>query len=160
AGNGIPYKYFTVDPGFTEDRWVERAEAKPGALEVVHHIIVFVNPPGAKPGGGGQGGSRPLVGTAPGDMPLILEPGFAKQVPAGSKLTFQMHYTPNGKAQKDRSCVGIIFAKEPPKRQVHTMPIANRMFRIPPGDGSHKVESAFTMPQDGHIISFMPHMHL
>src|SRR5262249_39403547 len=43
---GVPYKYFVVDPGFTEDRWVERAEARPGAPEVVHHIIVFVSPPG------------------------------------------------------------------------------------------------------------------
>src|SRR5262249_15666107 len=28
---GIPYKYFYVDTNFKEDRWVERAEAKPGA---------------------------------------------------------------------------------------------------------------------------------
>jgi peroxiredoxin len=161
-GNGVPYKYFTVDPGFKEDRWVERAEAKPGAPEVVHHIIVFVAPPstGAQAAAGGRGGSRLLVGTAPGDMPLILEPGLAKKVPAGAKLVFQMHYTPNGKAQKDRSSVGLIFAKEPPKRQVLTVPVANRMFKIPPGDDSHKVESSFTFPEDGHLISFMPHMHL
>src|SRR5262249_11853322 len=57
TGNGIPYKYFTVDPGFTEDRWVERAEARPGAPEVVHHIIVFVSAPGAQfAPGGGRGG--------------------------------------------------------------------------------------------------------
>jgi peroxiredoxin len=156
-GNGIPYQYFTVDPGFTEDRWVERAEARPGAPEVVHHIIVFVVPPGAQ---AGERGRRLLVGTAPGDMPLILEPGFAKKVPAGSKLLFQMHYTPNGKAQKDRSTVGLVFAKKLPERQVLTVPIATRSFRIPPGDASHRVESSFTFPEDGRIISFMPHMHL
>jgi peroxiredoxin len=160
TGNGIPYRYFTVDPGFTEDRWVERAEARPGAPEVVHHIIVFVQAPGGGFAPGGGRGGRLLVGTAPGDMPLILEPGYAKKVPAGSKLLFQMHYTPNGKAQTDRSAVGIIFAKEPPKRQVLTIPVANRMFRIPPGADSHKVESSFTFPEDGRIISFMPHMHL
>src|SRR5262249_11232489 len=45
---GIPYKHFFVDPKFTEDRWVERAECKAGAPEVVHHIIVFVVPPGER----------------------------------------------------------------------------------------------------------------
>lgn len=157
-GNGIPYKYFTVDPGFAEDRWVERAEARPGSYAVVHHIIVFVSPPGVQIAG--SRGSRLLVGTAPGDMPLILEPGLAKKVPAGSKLVFQMHYTPNGTAQKDRSSVGLIFAKQPPKRQVHTVSIGARNLRIPPGDDNHLVESSFTLPADGEIISFMPHMHL
>src|SRR5947208_4783963 len=160
AGNGIPYKYFMVDPGFTEDRWVERAEARPGSPEVVHHIIVFVVPPGGQPGGGGRGGSRLLVGTAPGDMPLILEPGLAKKVPAGSKLQFQMHYTPNGQAQKDRSSVGLIFAKEPPQREVQTLPIANPAFEIPAGDAGYEVESDFTFRENAHLLSFMPHMHL
>ena len=66
-------------------------------------------------------------------MPLILEPGLAKKVPAGSKLVFQMHYTPNGKAQKDRSSVGLVFAKEPPTREVVTLPVFNYFFRIPAG---------------------------
>src|ERR1043166_4751391 len=42
---GIPYKYFTIETKFDEDKWIERAEARPGAPEVVHHIIAFVVPP-------------------------------------------------------------------------------------------------------------------
>jgi peroxiredoxin len=164
SGNGVPYKYFTVDPGFKEDRWIERAEAKAGAADVVHHIIVFISPPGEKPmpGGAGAGrrGMRLLVGTAPGDMPLILEPGQAKKVPAGSSLIFQMHYTPNGKEQKDKSCVGLVFAKEPPRYQVLTVGVSNQRLSIPAGADAHPVESEFTLPEDGHLISFMPHMHL
>ncbi len=55
-----------------------------------------------------------LAGTAPGEMPSIFEPGMAVRIPAGSKIIFQMHYTPNGKAQKDKSSIGVIWAKEPP----------------------------------------------
>jgi peroxiredoxin len=156
---GIPYKYFTIETNFTEDKWIERAEARPDALPVVHHIVVFISPPN-QPANLGQTGMRVLVGNAPGDMPLILKPGLAKKVPAGSKLVLQMHYTPNGTAQKDRSSVGLIFAKEPPKHQVMTMPVANRAIRIPPGDGNYKVESWYTFQQDSRIVSFMPHMHL
>jgi peroxiredoxin len=156
---GVPYKYFEVPTNFAEDRWVERAESKAGAPEVVHHIIVFVVPPGKK-----FSSNNPqfetLSGTAPGEMPLILRPGMAKFVPKGSTLVFQMHYTPSGKAAKDRSYVGLIFAKEPPRKRVVTVPVYNYFFRIPPGADNHKVESWYTFQKDGHIVGFMPHMHL
>ena len=42
-----PYRYYIVDPGFKEDKWVRLAEARPGNRAVVHHIIVFIQPPGA-----------------------------------------------------------------------------------------------------------------
>jgi peroxiredoxin len=160
---GVPYKYFSVDTNFQEDRWVVRAEAKPGAPGVVHHIVVFIAPPGQP--FRQDGSSRVLCGTAPGDMPLILPPGKAKKVPAGSRLVFQMHYTPNGSEQKDRSSVGLIFAKEPPERAVLTRPVSNPRFvtrrdSIPPGADNYQVEAEFTFPEDGHILSFMPHMHL
>ncbi len=156
---GVPYKYYTVETNFPEDRWVTAAEARAGANEVVHHIIVFIVPPG-------QGfnpnvpGTRVLCGTAPGDMPYRAPKGMAKKLPAGSKLVFQMHYTPNGRAQKDRSYVGLIFAKEPVERQIMTMPVGNPLFRIPPGNDNYQVESRFVFKEDAKIIGFMPHMHL
>jgi peroxiredoxin/mono/diheme cytochrome c family protein len=156
---GVPYQYFEAETHFTEDKWVERAESRAGAAEVVHHIIVFILPPGQK-----FNKTNPnvptLSGTAPGDMPLILRPGMAKLVPRGSKLIFQMHYTPDGKPRKDRSRVGLIFAKEPPARQVFTVPVFNFFFRIPPGADNYEVKSNYTFPRDGYVVGFMPHMHI
>ncbi len=40
------YQYFDVPTNFTEDKWVQMAEARPGNRRVVHHIIAFVVPPG------------------------------------------------------------------------------------------------------------------
>src|SRR5436189_140915 len=77
-------------------------------------------------------GSTP-AGWAPGDMPVIYPPGTAKRVPAGSKLVFEIHYTPTGTPHTDRSSVGIIFAKKPPERPVETNILANMFVRIPPG---------------------------
>lgn len=156
---GIEYQFITIQTNFKEDRWVVRAEAKSGAPEVVHHIVMFIVEPGrnfiSK-----LGNAPVLCGTAPGDMPLILPPGMAKKIPAGSELIFQMHYTPNGKAQKDQSSVGIIFAKEPPQWRVQTWPIHNERFRIPPGADNYELEASMTFKEDGHILNFMPHMHL
>jgi peroxiredoxin/mono/diheme cytochrome c family protein len=158
-GNGIEYQFFTLKTNFPEDRWVTRAESKVGAPEVVHHIVMFIVEPGREfiPK---LGNAPVLCGTAPGDMPLILPPGTAKKIPAGSELIFQMHYTPNGKAQKDRSSVGLIFAKGPPERRVQTWPIHNPAFRIPPGADNYELEASFKFKENGYLLSFMPHMHL
>ncbi len=160
---GVPYQFFTVNPGFTEDKWVERAECRPGAPEVVHHILIFIVPKGEFLNPEGPGSV--LSGTAPGDMPMILKPGFAKKVPAGARLVFQLHYTPNGKAQTDQSSIALIFAREKPKHRILTKPVINPKFtlrtqHIPAGADNHKIESTFTFRQDGHLTTFMPHMHL
>jgi peroxiredoxin len=156
---GVPYMQFTVDTNFKEDRWVERAECRAGALEVVHHIICYIIPPGREffPG---DPDNPVLAGTAPGDMPLILPVGTGKKIPAGSKILFQMHYTPSGRAQKDRSCVAMVFCKEPPKREVISLGIANPSFQIPPGDTNYEVEAIFPFKENARILSYMPHMHL
>ena len=38
----LPYQHFRVPTDFTEDVWVQAAEARPGDRSVVHHICVFV----------------------------------------------------------------------------------------------------------------------
>jgi peroxiredoxin/mono/diheme cytochrome c family protein len=160
---GVPYKYIAVPTHFKEDRWVVRAEARAGAPEVVHHILIFIMPPGEifRPDGPGN----VLCGMAPGDLPMMLKPGFAKKIPAGARLLFQMHYTPNGKEQIDESSLGLIFAKEPPKHRVLTKPIHNGWFMagwfgIPPGAENFAMEAAHTFKENVHLLAFMPHMHL
>jgi peroxiredoxin/mono/diheme cytochrome c family protein len=160
---GIPYQYFTVDPGFKEDRWIQRAESRPGAPSVVHHIVIFIQPKGEFFNPDAPGAV--LCGTAPGDMPLDLPDSLGKKVPAGACLVFQMHYTPNGKAQRDQSSLGIIFSKKPPRHRVLTKPVysttfISRLDRIPPGADNYKIESEHVFDEDAHLLHFMPHMHL
>jgi hypothetical protein len=157
--SGIPYQYFTMETNFDEDKWVERAEARAGSPEVVHHIVVFIVPPGAK-FNQRDPGMRVLCGTAPGDMPFIAPPGAAKKLPKGAKLVFQMHYTPNGKAQPDQSSVGLVFAKKPVEYQVRTVPVFNPKIAIPAGESNYEIESEFVIKENSRIFSFMPHMHV
>jgi len=156
---GIPYQRFEIKTNFKEDRWIQAAESRAGASSVVHHIVMFLVPPNEDffPG---NPKTPTLCGTAPGDMPLILPPGTAKKIPAGSSLVFEMHYTPNGVARKDRSLLGLIFAKEPPKFAVRTVPIAQPRFRIPPGADNYEVEQWLPIFEEASLLGFMPHMHL
>ena len=213
------YQYFEIPTNFTEDKYVQMAEARPGNRKIVHHIIAFIQPPPAdgkplpkfskeqveeyrakrekesifyrdgflmrmKPDvpvyndgcalpNGGSGESRDvsvkqrdhlgtmLVGFAPGMNPLILRPGTVKKIPAGSKLILQMHYSKvTGKVEKDRSEIGLIFAKQPPVKEEMTWPIANTYFMIQPGAEHQAVTACWTTPDDIHLNTLMPHMHL
>jgi peroxiredoxin/mono/diheme cytochrome c family protein len=160
--NGIPYKYIPVKTNFDEDRWIVAAEARPGNRAIVHHIIVYLLEARQKPreqriDGIGDG---MLVAYAPGDMPAVYPPGTAKKLPRGGTLLFQMHYTPNGVAQTDRSSVGLIFAKEPPKYEVRTRAIAQRRLVIPAGEKNYEAQSTTTFTEDTELLSLLPHMHL
>jgi len=157
----IPYLYYTVSTNFTEDKWVHAAEVRPGNRGVVHHVIVSIQEPGSNAtGAAGQTRRVGLVGFAPGDQPMVLRPGVAKRVKAGSKLVFQMHYTPNGKETTDRTRVGLIFAREPVRQAHRGGMIPNFMFRIPPGEGNHEVKSTWTAKEDILLTGMMPHMHV
>jgi hypothetical protein len=56
ASGTVDYQYIVIPTGFTEDKYVQMAEARPGNNKLVHHIIAFVREPGnqwlkdAKPG--------------------------------------------------------------------------------------------------------------
>jgi len=156
----VDYQRFVVDPGFKEDTWVQAAECRPGNRKVVHHILVYILAPGRRDPYELDGTAATLVGWAPGDMPAVYSPDTARLVPAGSKLLFEVHYTPNGTEQSDRSLVGIRLAKKPPANSVEMNILGNMIFRIPPGASNHKGQMTFTFPEDGLVLSFMPHMHL
>jgi hypothetical protein len=48
AAGTIEYQYVVVPTGFTQDRWVQFAEARPGNRALVHHIIAFIREPDSK----------------------------------------------------------------------------------------------------------------
>src|SRR5262249_50813828 len=107
-----------------------------------------------------DGTASTLVGWAPGDMPAVYPPGTAKKVPAKSRLLFEVHYTPNGTKQKDRSSVGIIVAKGRPEHEAETNILANMALFVPPRAARYKSEMTLTFRHDALVLSLMPHMHL
>src|SRR5712675_166402 len=46
ATGAVPYQYFRVPTGLTEDKWIQAIEIKPGARAQVHHVIAFTQPAG------------------------------------------------------------------------------------------------------------------
>ncbi|MBI3838080.1 MAG: thioredoxin family protein [Planctomycetia bacterium] len=162
ATGTVEYQRFVVDPGWTEDKWVKAMQCMPGNHSVVHHIIVYLVPPGVTPSGqAGRLRSNWLGAFAPGLRPQVLEEGLARYVQKGSKLLFEVHYTPNGIAQKDRSYVGFVYADpRSVKKEVAVQNAGNFTFKIPPGDPNYEVESEFVFRQNALLLTVSPHMHV
>jgi peroxiredoxin len=156
ADGVVPYKNWITETNFDEDKWVTVAEARPGVPGVVHHVVVYILRDRGRPR---DGNLSILVGWAPGDLGLVCPPDTALRLPKGARLRFEMHYTPNGKAVKDRSSVGITFARKPPKYEMFLDGLTNSWFEVPPQDPHFKAEAAFRFRADARILSFTPHMH-
>jgi peroxiredoxin len=160
ADGVLNYQTFRVDPHFTEDKWLEAAEILPGNRAVVHHVLVHARGRGER--GGGGAGQGFLAAYVPGLRSDAYPKGMAKRISAGSKLNFQIHYTPNGSKQEDLTRIGLWFAD--PKQVTHevrTIAAVNLLLVIPAGADNQPVEaSTQTLPSDAQILAFMPHMHL
>ncbi|TWT64712.1 redoxin domain-containing protein [Allorhodopirellula solitaria] len=158
ADDVVDYQYYVVDPGWEEDRWVRAAQVVPGNARVVHHAIVFVRPPD----GSDSRGIGWLGAYVPGQRTAILPPDHARRIPAGSKLIFQMHYTPNGRASDDISRVGVWFA-EPADvtHEVFTRVAIDHDFEIPPRTEDYDVHiSLDRFDPESRLLGVTPHMHL
>jgi len=156
----VDYQNFIIDPEWNEDKYIVAAEARPQNRSVVHHILLYVIPPGDQK----ASRRRILSGYAPGALPLSTPDGVAIKVEAGSKLLFQMHYTPNGVAQTDRSTVGLCFAKDPTKikRELKgdAAAVAQRKLMIVPRDADQQF-SCYSRAVSSNVLlmSMTPHMH-
>lgn len=101
-----------------------------------------------------------LTAYAPGSAYGEWQPGTAKKIPAGATIRFQVHYSKvAGSVQKDRSMVGLIFAKQPPEKLMRTRAVSNVFFEIPPNAERHKVTASWKPSLDVTLYSLMPHMH-
>ncbi len=188
ASGTLEYKYFDVPTNFTEDRYIQALEVRPGNRAVVHHVIITMRSPEApkrltafmfSPGMNRQPtpeeirskrelNDRPaprqqgawLGGFAPGQGVRVYQPGTALRVPAGTILTFQMHYTANGTEGTDRTSVGLVFAKEKPQKEVLVLPLQNQNFVLKAGVPDTRVDAEMTIREDVTLWSALPHTHV
>jgi hypothetical protein len=180
ATGTINYQNILVKVNFPEDTWVVAAEMRAGNPKVVHHMRAIVRPPGsafmanAVPGEFYETGSGPMTGDKEStDLLGKYNPGLgaqhfdvdgsAKFVPKGSDIVFNIHYTAVGTEQDDLSKVGLVFAKQPPKKRYWMSPGTPAAFNlvIPPGDDNAEVVSESTIGVDNaELVYVQPHLHL
>jgi hypothetical protein len=168
------FRNFVIPTDQDSDRLVTVAEFRPGNRRVVHHSIFYLDNSGAArrkdaadPGPGystfGGPGFIPIGsigGWAPGGAPQALRDGMGRLLPKGCDIVLQIHYHPTGKPEVDQSSIGIHFVKQPSRKLVVPLTIADRGLYIPSGAERHPMSGSYTIPFDITLVGITPHMHL
>ena len=168
------YRNFVIPTTYTEDKYVSAVEVRPGNRTVVHHVLIFLDTNGegrkldakdAEPGYETFGGvgftpSGSLGGWAPGNLPRFMPDGVGQKLPQGADVVLQVHYHKSGKAEKDRSKIGLYFSKKPIDKLMRVLPIAYLPLRIPANEANYRTQSASPVWDNITVHSVSPHMHL
>ena len=111
-----------------------------------------------------QGG---LGGWAPGQMARYLPENSGFFLPKNADVVMQVHFHRNGRIEKDRTQIGLYFAKGKVERPWRVSAMAGgsgigqvRMFSIPAGAAHHRVKGDMWATGDFTLYSIMPHMHM
>lgn len=212
---------------FSEDKYLEAVELRPGSGAAVHHSDVTARalPAGTALGRGRAWKGGPLIpfvpiyadgrsfneltgdlnaGESTGDAAArrttlssavfgtrddnrllfyvpgggfqAFPPGAVKRISAGNALAWGLHYTPTGKAERDRHRLGLWFAQTPQTHEVMTKRIGEahiiegREFvaedggsefpPIPAFAGDWRITAITPFQDDVTIYGLWPHMHL
>ena len=140
----------------------KRPKLGPAIAKAVHHIIAFYKEPGSEPGDR-RIQDQWIAGTAPGDMALMLPPGVGHEDSRRRDDRWQMHYTPNGKAEGPtaRSRADLHKGKDPPKHNVADA--RRRQSPVLDSGRRRELRSRSRLSRcraTRRSCRFMPHMHL
>jgi hypothetical protein len=177
-GGQDDYRCFSLGGPLTEELWVRALRVQPKVTPIVHHVLVFLVPPGADaaladleakdatPGWtcfGGPGVNAETVGAwVPGMVPHVHPNDTATRLVKGGRLVMQVHYNLNSHApEPDSSTLQLWTHKQQPKWLVHAEPLANLGIVIPAGDKASKHEKVWTNKSKAPwtIVGTTPHMH-
>src|SRR5262249_25525633 len=101
-----------------------------------------------------------LGGWAPGSQPSELPEGIGRSLPKNADVIIQVHYHPSGKAETDRTRVGLRFARKPVRQTLHWNAALNPEMKLPAGESNIEIQAEWTVPVDVVAYSLAPHMHL
>jgi hypothetical protein len=172
TGQGV---FVDVDVVFDmpTDRWVKASQILPGERTVLHHTVNSLSWPeeigegislGALGGTGAPSDKANLAAYVPGMTPSLNPENTGGLLKAGSVLSLNMHYTPNGRETTDASQIGVWFYPEgevPEERMIGQCACVFPFTwtTIPANDPAFQQSAQIVISEDANIHSFLPHMH-
>jgi copper type II ascorbate-dependent monooxygenase-like protein len=164
------YRCFLLDWPESARRYVTGFVAKPGNAAIVHHVLVFVAPPGQvsqfqalddadpSPGYtcfGGPGGNVPtLGGWVPGSGGGDFPAGTGVPIDPGSKIILQVHYNRPRDGASDQTSLQLKL-DDSVQRQAFVLPWAD-----PSWLSSHTMNIPAGQADVGHAFTFAPGSYL
>ena len=160
------YQCFDIPAPTPQSRYVRAIDIRPGNPKVVHHAILFEDTSGtARKRDTGSGypcfgtpgflPARGLGGWTPGAVPFQTPADIPELLSGGADLVLQVHYHPDGKAETDRTRVGLYFTARKPTRHAFDIPLGSNRIDIPAGNRRYGMART-TIPVDVDLIGINP----
>ena len=150
-------------------------EVRPQARSVVHHVLFFHDDSGTAreldaadpvPGFDGMGFRRSgsLGGWAVGASPYVLPGGLAMPLPQGADLVLQTHFHPSGKAETEKTRVGLYLSDAPPARTIVGIQLPPQYaafagLDVPAGEPAFTLRDSIEVPVDTELVTVGAHAH-
>ena len=158
AAGVVDYQIPAIKSPLTKGKWLKATTFKPGNRQGVHHILAGWLPK-LPANGRGFDWQISMGGYAVGNESNVAPDNWATWVPAGGAISFQMHYTPIGKAFTDDSKIAFYFQDEAPGMMKRQVVIADPSIEIAANTARHHETSYVLFPADAQIYAAQVHAH-
>ena len=158
------FKRIALDPGLSEDKWIQAVEIRPGNHKVVHHAIAYVIQKEHKE----RQWSRMLRRNgyllseySAGNQGDVYPEDAGRLLKVGSRILLEIHYHPYGVEAYDQTRIALRFHSDPAqvRSRVVSKALTNYKLTIPAGVPNYQHVSATTFDHSFRLLSFQPHMH-
>src|SRR5262249_32998483 len=157
AKGGDEYFDIDVDPGFTEDMYIQGVETKPDlGFKVVHHCTTnLVEDPEEDPVG------LFLNEYAVGKNADLFPANAGRLIKAGSKIHFNLHLHPDGQETPVKMSLGLkLYPKGTvPKYVAFTQHMGDAGDLDLPANQITRSDGYFRLPKPAVITAYQPHFH-
>ncbi len=169
------YRNFVIPSVVLEEKYVVAYELRPTPPQAVHHAFILLDRkggsrrldqkdpapgfPGMNVGADAGAPQGAFASWQPGAQPRKRAADSAWVLPKKSDLVLQLHMRPTGKRESVQVSVGFYFTEKPPHRVPMVLCLRSTAIDIPAGQSEYIIESAYTLPVDGDVLSVLPHQH-
>ena len=124
------FKCFSIDPGLSEEKWLEAFQVVPDNLAVVHHVLTGLDLSGASAALAGNDGvydcfggfgvdAQFIGGWVPGSSPIEFPKHSGLRVPPGARIVLQMHYHMASDPHDDATGISLRWSDTTPVREAY-----------------------------------------
>ena len=161
-----------VDPGLTEDRYVEAVQIIPTkGRQVIHHIRTSLVDTDAGTRHSGQLDGNVALET--GEMGVFLNEyaigkggdvfreGAGRLIKAGTKVNFQFHLHSSGAETATNVALGLKFYPKgyTPKHAITSLTVGVNEIDLRPNAADVRSDAYMPLIKPARLLSFQPHMH-
>jgi hypothetical protein len=159
ASGTVDYQFPYVKNELDHGVWITAATVVPGDRSVVHHVLAGSVEGDVPPSSEDSVMENYIIGYAPGVESYLMPEGTGVYIAPGGFFTFQLHYTPTGKATLDQSKLGLYLSDTPPENFLRHQVVVSPTIAIPANTAEHPEAAYYQFQDDAIIYTLFPHSH-